>query len=144
MIEQQETELEEELVALDSEEDEPEFLDPVMQPFNPADIDIVVEPKSLDALIKRIQHKEIDMNTRFNKRAQLIRTEAEEGGTASLTFDALLLFFLLLGIISERSFAFGASTPWKRMRLSLGRGTSAANRCMNSSGDRTMWVVPSR
>ena len=71
MIEQQETELEEELVAPGSEEDEPEFLDPVMKPFNPADIDIVVEPKSLDALIKRIQHNEIDMNTDFQRHAEL-------------------------------------------------------------------------
>lgn len=71
MIEQQETELEEELVAPGSEEDEPEFLDPVMEPFNPADIDIVVETKSLDALIKRIQYKEIDMNTDFQRHAEL-------------------------------------------------------------------------
>ena len=49
----------------------------------------------------------------------------------------------LLGVILERILAFGASAPWKRMRLSLGRGTRAARRCMNSSGDITMWVVPS-
>ena len=42
------------------------------------------------------------------------------------------------------SFAFGASTPWKWMRCSLGLGTSAASRCMSSSGDITMRVVPSR
>ena len=40
--------------------------------------------------------------------------------------------------------ALGASTPWKRIRCSSGRGTSAARRCMNSSGGITMWVVPSR
>jgi len=67
-------------------------------------------------------------NTRLSKRAQLIRTEAEEGGTASFLQDGLLLFFLLPGIISERNFALGASTPWKRMRLSLGLGTNAASR----------------
>ncbi len=33
---------------------------------------------------------------------------------------------------------------WKRMRWSFGRGTSAARRCMNSSGDITIGVVPSR
>jgi len=42
------------------------------------------------------------------------------------------------------SLAFGASTPWNRMRCSRGRGTSAANRCMNSSGLITRCVVPSR
>lgn len=65
----QETELEEELVGAD--EDEPELLDEVMHPFNPTDIDIVVEPKSLDALIKRIHHGEIDMNTDFQRHADL-------------------------------------------------------------------------
>ena len=47
------------------------------------------------------------------------------------------------GMISGRSLALGARTPWKRMRWSLGRGTSAARRCMSSSGDITTWVVPS-
>lgn len=71
MTDHQETELDEELITPGSEEDEPEFLDPVMQPFNPTDIDIVVEPKSLDALIKRIKHNEIDMNTDFQRHADL-------------------------------------------------------------------------
>ena len=48
------------------------------------------------------------------------------------------------GTIAVRSLAWGASTPWKRIRCRRGRGTSAARRCMNSSGDITMCVVPSR
>jgi MFS family permease len=48
------------------------------------------------------------------------------------------------GTTSARSLALGASTPWKRIRCSRGLGTSAASRCMNSSGDITRWVVPSR
>lgn len=71
MVDYQETELDEELVAPGAEEEEPELLDEVMHPFNPTDIDIVVEPKSLDALIKRIQHNEIDMNTDFQRHAEL-------------------------------------------------------------------------
>ncbi len=71
MTDIQETELDEELVAHGVDEEEPELLDEVMQPFNPTDIDIVVEPKSLDALIKRIQHNEIDMNTDFQRHAEL-------------------------------------------------------------------------
>jgi len=71
MVDYQETELDEELVAPSTEEEEPELLDEVMHPFNPTDIDIGVEPKSLDALIKRIQHNEIDMNTDFQRHAEL-------------------------------------------------------------------------
>ena len=48
------------------------------------------------------------------------------------------------GTTIARSLAFGASTPWKRIRCSLGRGISAASRCMNSSGLMTRCVVPSR
>ena len=71
MTDYQETELDEELTAPGADEEEPELLDEVMHPFNPTDIDIVVEPKSLDALIKRIQHNEIDMNTDFQRHAEL-------------------------------------------------------------------------
>jgi len=39
------------------------------------------------------------------------------------------------GTTCARSLAFGANTPWKRIRCSLGLGTEAASRCMNSSGD---------
>jgi hypothetical protein len=39
--------------------------------------------------------------------------------------------------------AFGASTPWKRIRCSLGLCTSAASRCKNSRGDFTEQGVPS-
>lgn len=38
---------------------------------------------------------------------------------------------------SERSWAFGASTPWNVIRCSRGRGTNANSRCMNSSGPMT-------
>ena len=43
-------------------------------------------------------------------------------------------------MISGRSLAQDASTPWKRIRCNRGRGTSAASRCMNSSGDITIWA----
>src|SRR5262245_44003220 len=35
------------------------------------------------------------------------------------------------------NFAFGASTPWNRIRWRRGRGTKAARRSMNSSGSMT-------
>jgi hypothetical protein len=45
------------------------------------------------------------------------------------------------GTTSARSFAFGASTHGIGSGAAGGRGTSAARRCMNSSGDITMCVV---
>ena len=56
---------------------------------------------------------------------------------------ARLLALPELGTILLRNFAFGASTPWKRIRCKRGRGTRAARRSMNSSGAMTIWVVPS-
>jgi len=47
-----------------------------------------------------------------------------------------------LGMISARSLALGVSTSWKRIRCNRGRGTSAASRCINSSGDIPIGVVP--
>ena len=40
--------------------------------------------------------------------------------------------------------AVGANTPWKRVRLTRGGGTSAARRAMQSSGSNMTCVVPSR
>jgi len=69
MTEENYSELEPELP--DPNDPEGECFDPVMVPFNPTDIDIVVEPKSLDALIERIRHKDIDMNTDFQRHPEL-------------------------------------------------------------------------
>ncbi len=75
---------------------------------------LVIEPDSrMAAMIFRVppQCGQCSMsisNTRLSKRAQLIRTEAGGCGTSSFVSDTLLFFCLLPGIISERSFAFGA------------------------------------
>ena len=46
--------------------------DPVMQdPFNPAEIKIISKPDSLRNLIERLRHDEIDMNTDFQRHAEL-------------------------------------------------------------------------
>jgi hypothetical protein len=42
--------------------------------------------------------------------------EGEECGTASFVTDGLLMLILWPGIITERSYAFDASTPWKQIR----------------------------
>jgi hypothetical protein len=49
-------------------------------------------------------------NTRFNRRAQLMRTEVEECGASSFASDGLLLPFFSPEIISARNLALGAST----------------------------------
>jgi len=65
-----ETELEEEVSKPGDEADEENF-DSSMEPFNPSDIDIAAEPKSLDLLIERISEGEIDMNTDFQRHSDL-------------------------------------------------------------------------
>ncbi len=50
----------------------------------------------------------------------------------------------LAGVIRARYLLLGANTPWKRVRLTRGFGTRAANRAMKSSGSKMTWVVPSR
>jgi hypothetical protein len=85
-------------------------------------------------------------NTRLNSLAQHSRTgpwcvqpaSHSAGGAACAGAPASC------GTASARNLAVGARTPWSRMRCSLGLGTSAASRCMTSSGDITRCVVPSR
>ena len=83
-------------------------------------------------------------NTRLSNRAQLRRAGAAGGGASAWSAGGVLGFFGTLGMTSGRSLALGASTPWKRIRCNRGWGTSAASRYMNSSGDITRCVVPSR
>ena len=74
----------------DPNDSEGEFLDPVMKPFNPSDIDIVVEPKSLDALIERLKYDELDMNTDFQRHADLW-----DNGKMSRLIESILIRFPL-------------------------------------------------
>lgn len=43
----------------------------IIDPFNPKDIDITVETRSLDTIISRIKHGEIDLNTYFQRKGDL-------------------------------------------------------------------------
>ena len=52
--------------------------------------------------------------------------------------------FLTAGTMRIRSPACGANTPWKRVRLTRGKGTKEARRAKKSSGSRITCVVPSR
>ena len=88
-------------------------------------------------------------NTRLSNRAQLRHTGATAGGASAWSAEGVLVLTGTLGkpgpgrspawrpedgMISGRSLAWGARTPWKRMRCSLGRGTSAARRCIELQG----------
>ena len=83
----------------------------------------------------------VDIENPFEQPAQLMRAELACWGAPSRSSEVSFRVSARLGMICGRSLALGASTPWKRIRLSLGRGTKAARRCMNSSGGITMWVV---
>ena len=69
--------------------------------------------------------------------AQLMRAGPvySQTGSVAASSGPPVASFGPAGIAFARSLAFGASTPWERISCSRGRGTSAARRCMNSSGD---------
>ncbi|NIM15179.1 MAG: DUF262 domain-containing protein [Candidatus Aminicenantes bacterium] len=60
---------EDEYKEIDEEKDEIE--DDLKEPFDPKDIDTVIEQKSLDSIIARIKHKEIDLNPEFQREGNL-------------------------------------------------------------------------
>jgi len=53
------------------ENEKDELPDDIIEPFNPKDIDITVETRSLDSIINRIKHGEIDLNTYFQRKGDL-------------------------------------------------------------------------
>lgn len=53
------------------EEENEELIEELVHPFNPKDIDIAVESRSLDSIISRIKHSAIDMNTHFQRKGDL-------------------------------------------------------------------------
>ena len=94
--------------------------------------------------IASLQYGQCSMSmsyTGLSRRIRLMRTDVVDCSTLSFASIGLLLFFYPSGIISARNLALGPCTPWKRIRLSLDRGINAAKHCMNSSDDRTIWVV---
>src|SRR3546814_20990833 len=48
------------------------------------------------------------------------------------------------GVNCARRFAFGAKTPWNRVRCARGGGTSAASLATKSTASHSKWVVPFR
>jgi hypothetical protein len=73
-------------------------------------------------------------NTRLSKRAQLRRAGAAAGGASEWSAEGVWALTGTVGMISGRSLALGASTPWKRIRCNRGRGISAVSRCVLCGG----------
>ena len=79
--------------------------------------------------------------TRFWRCAQVIDARRSAGVCGSSAPMAFLPLPRLAGVTKARCLLFGANTPWKRVRLTLGFGTKAANLAMKSSGSKITWVV---
>lgn len=62
----------------------------IVSPFDPKDIKIIVEPKTIDHLVQRLKYDEIDMNTEFQRKGNLWKPDAQ-----SRLIESLLLRFPL-------------------------------------------------
>lgn len=83
---------------------------------------------------------------RFRRCAQVIeaRRSAGVGSSMSAVVARRPPLPRLAFVTCPRYRLLGAKTPWKRIRLTRGLGTKAANRAMKSSGSKMTCVVPSR
>jgi len=71
-------EFEDDIVEVDTTEDEPLIdIGEIVSPFDPKDIKILVEPKTIDHLITRLRYNEIDMNTEFQRKGNLWKKDAQ-------------------------------------------------------------------
>jgi len=85
------------------------------------------------------------LKTRFNRFAQVIEARFSAGvWSTSLAGWRFLSLPRPAGVTFERYLLLGAKTPWKRVRLTLGLGTSETNLEIKSSGSKITWVVPLR
>ena len=79
------------------------------------------------------------LKTRFRRCAQVIAARRSTGvgpsvASAVLAVPALLPLPRLEGVTRARCALLGAKTPWKRVRLTRGFGTSATSLAMKYSG----------
>ena len=72
IVSKSKTELDE-IVEIEPEESEESSLgiEDIVSPFDPKDIQIIVEPKTIDHLVSRLRHSEIDLNTEFQRKGNL-------------------------------------------------------------------------
>ncbi len=64
---------EDEILEIEPEEGDESSLgiEDIVSPFDPKDIQIIVEPKTIDHLVSRLRHSEIDLNTEFQRKGNL-------------------------------------------------------------------------
>lgn len=62
----------------------------IISPFNPNEIKIIVEPKTIDHLVTRLRYNEIDLNTEFQRKGNLWKPDAQ-----SRLIESILLRFPL-------------------------------------------------
>jgi len=73
-----------------TDEDEADEIEDIISPFDPKDIKIIVEPKTIDHLVQRLKYDEIDLNTEFQRKGNLWPKEAQ-----SRLIESILLRFPL-------------------------------------------------
>lgn len=59
------------------EEDATEENTDIVSPFDPKDIKIIVEPKTIDHLVTRLRYNEIDLNTEFQRKGNLWKPDVQ-------------------------------------------------------------------
>lgn len=80
-----------ELIEIEAtDEDSIEDVDDIVSPFDPKDIKIIVEPKTIDHLVQRLRFDEIDLNTEFQRKGNLWKADAQ-----SRLIESILLRFPL-------------------------------------------------
>ena len=61
----------------ETEEGTSEDVDDIVSPFDPKDIKIIVEPKTIDHLVTRLRYEEIDLNTEFQRKGNLWKPDQQ-------------------------------------------------------------------
>ena len=84
------------------------------------------------------------LNTRFKRWAHVMAALCSAGVRSSSGVPGLLTLPRFAGVIWTRYLLFGANTPWKRGRFTLGLGTKTTSLEMKSSGSNMTCVVPLR
>jgi len=59
------------------DEDIIEDTEDIISPFDPKDIKIIVEPKTIDHLVTRLRYNEIDLNTEFQRKGNLWKSDVQ-------------------------------------------------------------------